>query len=413
MYNLIIIDDEILTLNMLKNYIAWSNYNFNLVESFSSVADALEYVKNNSVHAVITDINIPDMNGIELARKVKEIQPDMAIGFISAHRNFDYALTAANMDCCGYILKPIIKKDLCLLCQNLNKHIEKSERNSVISPSASDNFGNLKIESFEIQLKCQSILSDILYGNLTNDAEIDQKFRDIDIDILCECRSSIIEIDITDFQSYVANVWKHTTILLYNSICNLVSYTGASICTFPLAYYNDKLLVIAVAKKGCNRYFEENSAQITATIVQNLSSILKLDIAISSTNVFDNLKEISAFAQKNDLDFIGNDSLFNKIISYTNENYASITSINEIAEHFHFSPIYFGRYFQKNACKSYKTYLNELKIEKAKELLISSDMKISTIAFKLGFKNESYFYTVFKNITDTTPTQFKKANNIQ
>lgn len=411
MYNLILIDDEILTLNMLKNYINWTDYNFNLVGCFSSALDALEYANNNPVHAVITDINIPDMDGLEFTAKLKEIFPHIAVGFISAHRNFEYALTAANMDCCGYILKPILRKDLCTLCEKLNKYAEGNSPISVSSVQSTNN-DRLTFEGFEMQLKCQSILSDILYSNLIDEFEINQKFQSAGIDILCECYSCIMEINIPNFNSYVTNVWKHTSIVLYNSICNLVSYNSVGVHTLPIAYYKNKFLVIAVAKKGFNHIFREKSTQIADTITQNLRDILKLNVDISSTDIFDNLKEISAFLQNNDLNFTDDDSLVKKIITYTNENYANIISIHEIAEYFHFSPIYFGRYFQKKTNKSFKSYLNELKVEKAKELLINSNMKITSLAFSLGFKNESYFYTVFKNITGKTPNQYRNENNI-
>lgn len=410
MYNLIIIDDEALALNMLKNYINWNDYNFNLVQCFSSAADALEYTDNNLVHAVITDICIPDMDGIELAKQIRDRHPNIAIGFISAHRNFDYALTVANMGCCGYILKPIIRKELIALCEKFNEYINKAnsdKQHSVV-------YNDLKFESAEIQLKCQSILSDILYGTLTDQKIIDKKFRFANIDINCECRSSIIAIRFTDFQDYTANVWKHDLVLLYNSISTLVSYNNTSIKTLPLAYYKNKLLVLAVAKKGYNHIFCEKLTQVTDIIVQNLNNILNISqLDIRQTDIFNNLTEISNFTKtENNLNFISDNSLINEIIEYTNENYASITSINAVANHFHFSPIYFGRYFQKSTNKSFKVYLNELKIKKAKDLLRNTDMKIARIALELGFKNESYFYTVFKNATGITPKQFRQNENI-
>lgn len=412
MYNLILIDDEILTLNMLKNYINWSDYDFNLVGCFSSALAALEYVKKNPVHAVITDINIPDMDGLELITKLKESFPNIAVGFISAHRKFDYALTAANMDCCGYILKPILRKDLCTLCEKLNKYAEESNRISSVSSVQSMNKDNFTFESFEMQFKCQQILSDILYGVLIDEFEIDKNFQSIGIDIRCECYSCIMEITIPDFNNYATNIWKHSSILLYNAIGNLSSYNATGIHTLPIAYYKDKFLIIMIAKNGFNHIFREKSVQITAMIVQNLRNILQLNVDISSSDVFDNLKGITTFLQEDYLIYQDNDSLIQRIISYTKENYANITSIHEVAEYFHFSPIYFGRCFQKKTNKSFKSYLNELKVEKAKELLVDSNMKIASIAFSLGFKNESYFYTVFKNITGKTPNQYRYETNI-
>lgn len=410
MYNLIVVDDETLTINMLKNYIDWNRYNFNLVQCFSTASEALLYTETNPVHAVITDICMPDMDGIELAKKIREKHPDMAIGFISAHRNFDYALTVANMGFCGYILKPIIKKELCSLCEKLEEYV----KNHITENQRDIGYNTLKFESAETQLKCQEIVSDILYKTLTDCQKIDAKFRELNIDIAVNCKSAIMDINLTDFQNYLSNTWKHSSLLLYNALSTLVSYNNTGIITLPLAYYKDKLLVLAVAKKGYNHTFCEELKQVTDVIVQNLNNILNISqIDIFVTDVFDNLTEISDFTKPgNKINFVSNDSLIKEIIAYTDENYASITSINAVAEHFHFSPVYFGRYFQKRTNKSFKAYLNGLKITKAKDLLRNTDMKISGIAGLLGFKNESYFYTVFKNTTGVTPNQYRETDNI-
>lgn len=405
-YNLIIVDDEILTINMLKNYIDWSEYNFKLCGCFSRGGDALEYVRDNTVHAIITDICIPDMDGLELAASCKKINPGIAVGFISSHRNFEYAFTAANMDTCGYILKPIIRKELCTLCEKLNEYV----KNSFYSVGSIDTFNSLKFENLQTQLKCQEILSDILCSNLTDPEEINREFRMANIDISSELPCSIVEIELLDFQSYINEVWKHDSILLYNSISTLAAYNNGSIRTLPLTYFENKILVIAFPKNGSEHIFSKKLIQITEIIKENLINILKLSrINISITHRFNSLSELAGFSLfESDTAFEPDNSLIEEVLAYINENYANITSINSVADFVHFSPVYFGRYFAKIMNKPFKTYLNELKIEKAKELLRDSNIKTTAIATMLGFKNESYFYTVFKDITKQTPTQFRK-----
>lgn len=107
---------------------------------------------------------------------------------------------------------------------------------------------------------------------------------------------------------------------------------------------------------------------------------------------FDELTQLSnypLFAQNNTPD---NDAdLIDKAIEYINMNYPEITSINTVSDYIHLNPVYFGRYFSKKMGMSFKTYLNNIRIEKAKELLCNSSLKISSIATALGFNNESYF----------------------
>lgn len=407
MYNLILVDDEILTLNMLKNYVCWSDYGFSLAGCFSSGVSALEYVKNNPVHAIITDICIPDMDGIELVQSCKKFAPDIAIGFISSHRNFDYAYAVSNMNSCGYILKPIIKKEFLELCQKLSERIKSTRTGNRL-----ENYNNLKFENLQTQLKCQEILSDIMCGNLVGAEEIDRKFLSEGIDISNEEPSCIIEIALPDFREYMKNTWKHDSVLLYNSIGTLVSYNNGSIRTLPLAWFENKILVIAFSKKGNEEIFEKKLTQVVEIIKENLISILKLSqIEIDATRFFNKLSELADFALfEQEESFAQDNSLISDALDYIHDNYADINSINSVADYVHFSPVYFGRYFAKKMNKSFKTYLNELKIEKAKELLKNSDIKTTAIAAMLGFNNESYFYTVFKDITKLTPTQYRKKH---
>lgn len=55
-------------------------------------------------------------------------------------------------------------------------------------------------------------------------------------------------------------------------------------------------------------------------------------------------------------------------------------------------------------------YINKIKMEKAKELIITSDLSFMTIAEQTGFTTSRYFSTIFKQYTGETPTQYKERN---
>ncbi|MBO4653023.1 MAG: response regulator [Lachnospiraceae bacterium] len=80
------------------------------VKGFGSAAEALEYLERQSVDLAILDIDMPEMNGIELAMKIKEKQPDAAILFLTGYTQ--YALDAFSVHASGYLLKPINREKL-------------------------------------------------------------------------------------------------------------------------------------------------------------------------------------------------------------------------------------------------------------------------------------------------------------
>ena len=77
---------------------------------FSDPYDALEWVKDNPVDTALLDIDMPELNGIQLAVKLKEIEPDINIIFLTGYS--EYALDAFEVHAQGYLLKPVNKERL-------------------------------------------------------------------------------------------------------------------------------------------------------------------------------------------------------------------------------------------------------------------------------------------------------------
>ena len=88
-------------------------------------------------------------------------------------------------------------------------------------------------------------------------------------------------------------------------------------------------------------------------------------------------------------------------------NHSKNISLEEAARTACMSPVYFCRFFKSVTGYTFKEYLLHFKIDKAKELLVTSDRTITDIAFEAGFDNLSYFYRVFKNYTKLNPKEFQ------
>jgi two-component system response regulator YesN len=100
-------------------------------------------------------------------------------------------------------------------------------------------------------------------------------------------------------------------------------------------------------------------------------------------------------------------SSFNEILEYVNNNFDKPMGLEECAKQFYISPNYLSRMFKKYTGASFITYINELRIKKAVELLKDTDMSIKETAQKVGYNNLNYFYKTFKAVTGITPKTFK------
>lgn len=90
----------------------------------------------------------------------------------------------------------------------------------------------------------------------------------------------------------------------------------------------------------------------------------------------------------------------------TKHSHEKIT-LSQMAAQCNISPSYFSKLFAKKNLGNLSHYVNQLKIEHAKDLLINTDMPVSNIADKIGFDDCSYFIKVFKKHTTKTPSQFR------
>ena len=105
----IIVDDERLMIQKFVRLTAGIT-DLNIVGRFDNGEDALSYVRDNPVEAAFLDIEMPEMGGIELAEKLREIRDDILIVFITAYDEYIRDANEINGD--HYIIKPYTKETL-------------------------------------------------------------------------------------------------------------------------------------------------------------------------------------------------------------------------------------------------------------------------------------------------------------
>lgn len=105
----IIVDDEILCGEYLEEMLADIS-DVEVAGCFQDVGRALFFMKDTKVDIVFLDIEMPQMNGIESARKMKEMNPGVCIIFVTGYDQ--YAMDAFREDAVSYLLKPCSKEEL-------------------------------------------------------------------------------------------------------------------------------------------------------------------------------------------------------------------------------------------------------------------------------------------------------------
>ncbi len=100
--------------------------------------------------------------------------------------------------------------------------------------------------------------------------------------------------------------------------------------------------------------------------------------------------------------------ILRKAVEYLREHYHEQVSLNEVAEHTFVSTYYISRLFKKETGRNFVDYLNEIRIEKAKELLKDIRYKTYEVAESVGIPDAHYFSRLFKKHVGVTPTEYRE-----
>ncbi|SFS34031.1 AraC family transcriptional regulator [Sphingobacterium wenxiniae] len=124
---------------------------------------------------------------------------------------------------------------------------------------------------------------------------------------------------------------------------------------------------------------------------------------------------ISIYSGLSKVDFHDSDGLrINTVIKYAIDNYRKNITVDEVSALIHMTPTAFCKFFKKHTKKTFVTFLNEIRIEKACQLLINNRVEnISEAAYQCGFNTAVHFNRVFRNLMKVSPSQFISAHTVK
>ncbi|MDF2836412.1 MAG: hypothetical protein K0Q63_2052, partial [Paenibacillus sp.] len=147
-------------------------------------------------------------------------------------------------------------------------------------------------------------------------------------------------------------------------------------------------------------------ADLEAALRKRLEQCQTFDSAHESTVAnFRKLKQLQGDNRKLDASIA-------KIVQRLHENLSEPFKLEELAASINYSVPYFSSMFKKTTGESFVQYLNRLRLEKAKLLLLTTDQKTFEIAEAIGFENYRSFNRLFKKETGRTPSDYRKQGEL-
>ena len=114
----------------------------------------------------------------------------------------------------------------------------------------------------------------------------------------------------------------------------------------------------------------------------------------------------------NNISIASNNSSIKRIVKYVEKNYYKDLKLENLADIFNYNSAYLGKIFKSYTGESFNTYLDKVRIEEAKKLLIEENLKVYEVCDNIGYKNIDYFHSKFKKYVGISPLNYKKQKEV-
>ena len=158
MFKVMIVDDEPIIRTGLKHVVDWGELGFKIVSEAKNGLDALKKLEEEPVDLIITDIKMPQMDGIELLEVLREKNNDVSVVLLSGFAEFDYAQKGLSLGAIDYLLKPM---DPTNIKEVLEKVYKKFTNDKMIKEQTE--YLNKKLELTR-SFSREKVINDIIHG---------------------------------------------------------------------------------------------------------------------------------------------------------------------------------------------------------------------------------------------------------
>lgn len=147
----LIINDEVWTADMIKEETDWEECGIDEVLTAYDARSAREYIRTGEVDIMLCDIEMPQENGIELLRWVREMEYDTECIFLTCHANFSYAQEAVKLNCLDYVLMPARAQEIQRVIKKVAEAIVKKRNNRRLEQYGARWVESQREKAYEVQ----------------------------------------------------------------------------------------------------------------------------------------------------------------------------------------------------------------------------------------------------------------------
>lgn len=386
MEKLLIVDDEYLVREGLCVTVDWQSLGLEVIGTAENGAAGLEAARKMRPDLIISDVRMPVMDGLEMAKTLFDEGADLAVIVYSGYKDFEYARRALESNVAGFLLKPIENEELIKKVREVMSKLHMRRHDGKL-------LGQIKKNSNLIR---RQLLSSYLSGEDSPESAREQLAL---LGVIIPERGTVI-------------------------YCRSKSGVSQDIISCFSAEFSDYVTV--------SENFEDYFLLITSLndedkVAKKTLKILDLSLKVSQTRysvgiaVYDgdllkafgeaeSLAKNAAFTAVNTVNTKGSGGKYRKLvrdaIAIIERDYDKKISVKSVAEALFTSESHLMHEFKEQTGKTFNNCLTDFRILRAEEMLLEGKLRVNEVAYAVGYTDVKYFGQVFKEYHGMTPSEF-------
>lgn len=410
MFKVLLVDDEPLVLIGLQGMLDWNSLGWEIAGTARNGSEALSLIRETDPDLVLCDIRMPVMDGLELAGKCREQGQGLPLFvMLTSYEEFNYVRQSMTLGAMEYLIKLDLTPQI--LEKTLRRAEERIERERALLSPAPPPDGD-RLAQYRSRLFLQ------LYSGLFGDPDAFRRAgADLGLEFDAPCYTTALGV----LQNRSLDTKEMAT--LSSGIINMAAgvlpkYMPCTVTAMGLHHFS--ALFPLQSEEG----LEEKLRGVLEKAGEILYGYFGTPIWWAVGEPVNDILETrrshqSAFAARSQLSaeqpivFVRSQSAPDyhaqqvaKVKNYICKNLDKRLSLNEVASVFNFSPNYLSQLFAQWGESGFVEFVTATRINAAKELMATTNLKIYEIGERLGFESAFYFSKVFKKVEGVTPREY-------
>jgi two-component system, response regulator YesN len=414
-YKVFLVEDEIVTREGIRDAVDWAAAGYQFCGEAPDGEIALPLIREREPDIVITDIKMPFMDGLQLCRILRETLPATRIVILSGHDEFRYAQEAIQIGVTEYLLKPIVAQDLLAALRKIAGQIDEERQTRA------------RLEELQAQMANhqpmlrERCLLDLVSGN-SSAADFIEQARSLGIDLLAPWYQVLLIRAVPAAGAPIAPLY--AVCQRFDAVIAEIIGDDRSVVAFKQGLEDTILIVKGETQAGVAGQAQALAAGIGRRVAEwaDCQALIAAGDATERLGLIarsfgqaraqlsaERPAEAEAPVEANAQQEQPHGALIMKARAYIDANYADPEmSLGQAAAQVLLSPTYFSAVFRREVGETFIDYLTHVRIRKAIELLRSTSLTSSEIAYRIGYQNPRYFYSVFRKVVGQPPNEFRR-----